>query len=120
MFGILVGEDGFIRGDMPIDIQTFIQDTDAAISLRVIKLIALVLEHSCFAEYSKAMSKALWDKELTMIIFREFYSYVLAISWGAFADIYCYIEHCTFDTANQFALCKRRALKVQATHYAIA
>ena len=66
------------------------------------------------------MRKALWNEELAMIVFCQFYSYMLAISRGAFANIYCYIEHSTFYAAYQFALCVRWTLEMQTTHYAIA
>ena len=55
-----------------------------------------------------------------MIIFCQLYSYMLAISRGAFANIYRYIEHSTFYATYQLTLGIRRALEVQASHYAIA
>ena len=66
------------------------------------------------------MSKALWDEELAMIVFRQFYSYMIAVSRGALANIYCYIEHSAFYAAYQLALGIRRTLEVQASHHAIA
>ena len=45
---------------------------------------------------------------------------MLAIGWGSFTNIYCYIEHSTFYAAYQLALGIRWALEVQASHYAIA
>ena len=45
---------------------------------------------------------------------------MFAISRGALANIYCYIEHSTFYAAYQLTLCVRWTLKVQASHYAIA
>ena len=66
------------------------------------------------------MGKALWDEELDMVIFCQFYSHMFAVSRGALANIYCYIEHSTFYAANQLALGIRRALEVQASHDTIA
>ena len=66
------------------------------------------------------MGKALWDEELDMIVFCQFYSHMLAIGWLSFADIYSYLKHSTFYAAYQLALGIRWALEVQATHYAIA
>ena len=66
------------------------------------------------------MGKALWNEELNMIIFCKLYCHMLAISRGAFANIYCYIEHSTFYAAYQLALGIWWALEVQASHYAIA
>ena len=66
------------------------------------------------------MGKALWDEELAMIVFCQFYSYMLAIGRGAFANIYSYIKHSTLYAAYQLTLGIRWALEVQASHYAIA
>ena len=50
------------------------------------------------------MCETLWDEELTMIVFCQFYSHMLTISWRTLADIYCYIEDSTLYAAYQFAL----------------
>ncbi len=51
-------------GYSPVNAKGIIQDTDAAICLRMIELIALVLEHSCLREDGKAMGETLGDEEL--------------------------------------------------------
>ena len=66
------------------------------------------------------MGKTLWDEELAMIVFCQFYSHMLAISRGSPANIYSYIEYSTFYAAYQLTLCIRWALEVQASHHAIA
>ena len=66
------------------------------------------------------MGKALWNEELVMIIFCQFCCHMLAISRGAFTNIYCYIKHSTLYAAYQLTLGIRWALEVQASHYAIA
>ena len=66
------------------------------------------------------MGKAFWNEELAMIVFGKFYCYMLAISRGGFANIYCNIEHSTFYAAYQLALGIGRALEVQTSHHAIA
>ena len=66
------------------------------------------------------MSKALRNEELEMIVFCQFYCYMLAISRGAFTNIHCYIEDSTLNAAYQFTLSIRWALEVQASHHAIA
>lgn len=50
------------------------------------------------------MGKALMDEELAMIVFCQLYCYVLAVSRGAFTDIYSYIEDSAFYTTYQLAL----------------
>ena len=66
------------------------------------------------------MSKTLRDEELSMIVFCQFYCYMLAISRRSFTNIYCYIEHSTLYAAYQLALGIWWALEMQASHYAIA
>ena len=66
------------------------------------------------------MGKALRDEELDMIVFSQFYSHMLAISWRSFTDIYCYIKHSAFYAAHQLALCIWWTLEVQTSHHAIA
>ena len=79
MLGILLAQDGLISRNAPVDTKRIVQDTDATISLRMIELIAFILEHSCFREYRKTMGKALGDKELAMIFLRQFYHHMLTI-----------------------------------------
>ena len=66
------------------------------------------------------MGKALWNEELDMIVFCQFYCHMLAISRGAFANIHGYIEDSTLYTAYQLALGVWWTLEVQASHHAIA
>ena len=66
------------------------------------------------------MGKALWNEELAMIIFCQFYCHMLAISRGAFTNIYCYIEDSAIYAAYQLALSIWWVLKMQASHHAIA
>ena len=66
------------------------------------------------------MGKAFWDEELAMIVFCQLYSYMLAIGWRAFTNIYSYIKHSTFYAAYQLALGIWWALEVQSSHHAIA
>ena len=66
------------------------------------------------------MGKALWNEELYMVIFCQFYCHMFAVSRGAFPNINCYIEDSTLYAAYQFALGIWWALEVQASHHAIA
>ena len=66
------------------------------------------------------MCKALWDEELTMITFCQFYSPMLAVSRGAFTNIHCHIEHSTFYATYQFTRSIRWTLEVQASNDTIA
>ena len=70
--------------DFPINTEGIIKDRDTSTSLWMVEVITLVLED--FRENSETMSKALWNEELTMIIFCQFYSHMLAVSRGAFTN----------------------------------
>ena len=105
---------------LPIYAKAVVQDADTTIGFLVIEVITLILEDGSLGEDGKAVGKSLRDEELTMIVFRKLYSYMLAIGWRSLADIYCYIKYSTLYAAYQFALGIRWALEVQATHYAIA
>ena len=65
------------------------------------------------------MRKALRNKELTMIIFSQFHSYMLTICWRTLADIHGNIQYSTLHASHQLALCKRRSLEMQNTHHTI-
>ena len=57
----------------------------------MIELVTLVLKNSDIAQHCKAMGKTLRDEELTMIIFCQFDSYMLAISRAALTDVYSHV-----------------------------
>ena len=119
MLQIFLAEYRFLNRYSPINSKRFILDIDAVICLRVIELVALVLEDSCLGENGEAMSKATRDEELTMFVFREFHCHMLTECRGAFADVNGYVEHCAFDTAYEFALGIRHSLIVKTTHHTI-
>ena len=85
MLRIFLWEIGMFCWDLPINTKGIIDDADATISLWMIEVITLVLEDCCFWEDCETMGKALWDEELAMIVFCQFYCHMLAISRGAFA-----------------------------------
>ncbi len=118
--GVFVAEDGLSGGDAPVDAKGVVEDADAAVGLRVVELVTLVLEDGGLAEYGEAVGEALRDEELAVVVFGEFYGDVLAVGRGAFTDVNCYVQDGAFDATNEFALCKRRALEMQTTHYAVS
>lgn len=112
MLGVLIAQKRTLHRDAPVYAQRFIQDAYATIGLGVVELVTLVLEDGGLAEYGEAVGEALRDEELAMVVFGEFYSYVLTVGWGAFANVNGYIQDGAFDTANKFALGKGRALEM--------
>ena len=67
--------------NLPIDTEGIIEDRDTSICLWMIEVITLVLEDGCFRKNGESMGKALWDEELDMIIFCQFYCHMLTIGW---------------------------------------
>ena len=59
--------------DFPIDTEGIIEDTDATICLWMIEVITLVLEDGSLRKDCETMGKALWNEELDMIVFGQFY-----------------------------------------------
>ena len=118
--GVLVAEDGLGGGDAPVDAKGVVEDADASVGLRMVELIALVLEDGSLAEYGEAMGEALRDEELTVVVFGEFNGNVLTVGRGAFANVNGYVQDGAFDTANEFALCEGGALEMQTTHHAVS
>lgn len=92
MLLVFFAENGFFNRYMPINAKGFVLDVDAAVSLRMIELIALVLEYGSLGENGEAMGKAPRNKELTMIVFRQFHSYMLAKCRRTLADVNGYVE----------------------------
>ncbi len=91
--------------NFPVNTEGFIENRDTSICLWMIEVITLVLEDGCFGEDGEAVGKALWNEELDMIVFCQFYSHMLAISRGVLANIYSYI-----DKICKFLSLKRRKL----------
>ena len=64
MLQIFLAEYRFIYRYAPVNAKRLVLDINSAISLRMIELIALVLEDGSLGEHCEAMSKATRDKEL--------------------------------------------------------
>ena len=116
---VLVGQDGLVHGNAPVDAQAIVQDADAGICLGVVELVALVLEHGRLAEHGKAVGKALGDEELAVVLCGKFHGHMLAIGGRPLADVHGHVENPTAYTSYKFRLRVGRALEVQASHHAI-
>ena len=119
MLQVLFAEYRLLHRYAPVNAKRFVFDIDAAIGLGMVELVALVLEDGGFGENGEAMSKAPRNKELTMIVFCQFYCYMLAECRGAFADVNSYVKDSAFDTAHEFALGIWHTLIMQASHYTV-
>ena len=65
------------------------------------------------------IAELLCDTGTFFVTGREEALYVLSVSGTAFTNIDSNIKDCAFDTTNEFALGKRRALEMQTSHHAI-
>ena len=81
MLRIFLREIGMLGWDLPVNTKGVIEDRNSSISLWMIEVITFVLEDCSFRENSEAMGKALWNKELDMIVFCQFNSHMLTIGW---------------------------------------
>ena len=119
MLQVLFAEYCLLHRYAPVNAKGFILDIYAAISLGMIELVALILEDGSLGENGEAMGKTPRNKELTMIVFRQFYCYMLSECWRTLANVNCNIKHCAFNAAHEFALSIGHALIVQTAHHAI-
>lgn len=120
MSGVLVTQDGVFRGDLPVDAEAVVQDADATVRLRCVEIVAFVLEHGFLAQYAEPVGETLWNKELAVVLFRQFHGHVLSVSRRALADVNRHVEHSPLDATHQLALSERRALEMQPAHHAVA
>ena len=58
MPGILLGKQGILHRNLPIYPQALVQDTDTGISLRVVEIIAFILEDGCLGQHGETMRKS--------------------------------------------------------------
>ena len=92
MLQVFLAEYRLLHRYAPVNAKGFILDVYSAISFRMIELVALVLEYCSLGENGEAVSKASWNKELTMIVFCQFYCYMLAECRRTLADVNGYVE----------------------------
>ena len=64
MLGVFFAQDGLLRRDSPVDAEALVCYGDAVVGLRMVELIAFVLEDGCLGEDGKAVGEALGDEEL--------------------------------------------------------
>ena len=112
MAKVFVGEDGLLGRDSPVDAQALVENADASVGLRMVELVALVLEDRRVAKHCESVCKALGDKELAVVLFAQLDGHVSAESGTAAAQIHCHIEHRSPHAAHEFALGVGRPLEV--------
>jgi dTDP-4-dehydrorhamnose 3,5-epimerase len=69
--------------------------------VRVIK--GAVLENNLVTQYAESVSESARNEELAVVVFCQFYGYVLSESRRAFPYIYCHIQYGSFNDPYQLA-----------------
>ena len=116
---VLVAQDSIGHRNTPVNAKRFVLDVDTAIGLRMVELVALVLEDGDIGQDRKTVRETAWDEELAMIIFGQFDGDVLAESGTALADIDRNIKHAPLHATHQLRLRVGHTLIVQAAHHAV-
>ena len=97
-----------------------IENVYASLGLRVIELIAFVPEQRRIAQGQIAVGKALGNKELTVIVFRQFGADMLSVARGTDSHIHCIIHNSPLHTGNYLGLRIRRSLEMQPPEHTLA
>ena len=115
---ILLGADDFVLGEAPLNSNMGVVPGNAVLRFGVVELVALILEHRVVLQDHIAVRKALGDKELALILVREFNGDISAKSGAIRADIDRNIQYPALHHAYQFGLRVRLPLEVQTTQHA--
>ena len=65
---------------MPVDTQAIVKDTDASVSLWMVELIALVLEHRRLAQHGKTVCKPFRNEKLAVVVLGQFHGDMFSVS----------------------------------------
>ena len=120
MTGILDGQHNFIGGNLPIDVKRRIIPSYSALTLRMVEIVALILEDSLLTENGKAVGKALRDEELPVIFPGELAGHILSKPGRAPADIHRHIQHAAGNHPHQLALGAGPFLEMQPPQHAVS
>lgn len=117
MAGVLFAEDCVGGVDAPVDAQRCVEDGDAAVGLRGVVVVALVLEHGHIAQHGKAVGETAGHEELAMVVLCELHGHMLTVGGRAAADVDSHVEHGTAHAAHEFGLGERGQLEMQTAHH---
>lgn len=116
---VLFATDCLLYGYSPVNVQGWVGQLDAAFRLWGVIVVALVLEHGGFREHRETVGKAVRDKELEVVLCRQFHSHMLAESGRPHAYVHSHIEHSSAHATDQFCLREWRPLEVQPTNHTV-
>ena len=119
MTGILDGQHNFIRGNLPIDVKRRIIPSYSALTLRMVEIVALILENDLRGEHTESMGEPSRQVKHEMVLARELTRHPFPIGRRTFSYVNCDIQHLTAYDPDKLCLRKGRFLKVQASKHAI-
>lgn len=93
MLRVFLAQDGIGNVQSPVDTQRHIENRNTAVSLRMIVIIALVLEHRHIRKHRKTVGKPLWNEKLPMVLLRQFHGHMLPVGRRTLADVHRHIKH---------------------------
>ena len=115
MMTVFFGKDYFISGQAPINREIRVIPCNCTLCLRMIEIIALVLEDHLIGKDAESMGESPGHKKLKMILFTQLHREVLPISRRILSDIYCNVENTAFYDPYKLCLGKGVFLEMKAT-----
>ena len=114
---ILLRRDRILH--LPVDIQVFVVEQDAAFGSLVVEGGALVGENSVIFQGGETVGKAGGQVELAEIVGGEQRGDILPVSGTSLADIDREVETRAAQHPHELGLRKRRLLKMQPAHHTL-
>jgi hypothetical protein len=115
MVPVLGGKDDLFGGQLPVNPDIWIVPCDGTLRLRMIEIVALILEHALLGKDAESMGESPGHKKLKMILFTQLHREVLPISRRILSDIYCNVENTAFYDPYKLCLGKGVFLEMKAT-----
>lgn len=112
---VFFGKNYFISGQAPINREIRVIPCNCTLCLRMIEIIALVLEDHLIGKDAESMGESPGHKKLKMILFTQLHREVLPISRRILSDIYCNVENTAFYDPYKLCLGKGVFLEMKAT-----
>jgi|GEM_PF-3360199 len=112
---VFFGKDYFISGQAPINREIRVIPCNCTLCLRMIEIIALVLEDHLIGKDAESMGESPRHKKLKMILFTKLYGKMFPVSRRILTDIYCNVENRAFYNPYQLCLGKGFFLEMKAT-----
>ena len=113
--GVFFAEDSVFVRNHPVDAEVGVVPSNGAFGLWGVVVVALVLEDGFVAQYGKAMGKATRHEELAVVVLGEQAGDVLPERGTSVTNVNSDVEHAATDDTDEFGLCERRFLKVEAS-----